>query len=230
MRRFDTPAAPLGWAGQGADLIRIVDPTGRAIAWLAPGLGSNCVGYAVRRDDGTWRHLLHSGDPRDLRRDPLAHGCAILGPEPDGPGSAHRAAWQFAERDPTAATCTHQGGAIRLDLTARLEDAALHLALVATNVGPEPSPIAPGLRLCLADEFRRAAVNARHSPDLGAFVGEDATLRLTIAAKGEAAVQWRIDQLSGGRVAVEARSAATPGVPSAPDAQRRFALVVLPSW
>ena len=50
MRRFDTPTGPPGWAGQGANLVRIVDPTGRAIAWLAPGYGGNCVGYAVRRE------------------------------------------------------------------------------------------------------------------------------------------------------------------------------------
>src|SRR5215218_10451897 len=103
MRRFDTPAGPPGWAGQGAELLRIVDPTGRAIAWLAPGLGGNCVGYAVRRAGdatGCWRHILRTGSPRDLRADLLAYGCAILGPGTDGQHQAHRAAWQFVERDP----------------------------------------------------------------------------------------------------------------------------------
>lgn len=157
MRRFDTPTAPPGWAGQGATLIRIVDPTGRAIAWLAPDFGASCVGYAVRDEDieqGGWRQVLHASSPRELRADPLACGVTVLGPEPEGRGSAHLARWRFAERDPTAATCVINDNSLRLELAARLEDAALHLELRATNVGTAPISIELGLGCRLASDFR----------------------------------------------------------------------------
>jgi hypothetical protein len=205
MRRFDTPAAPPGWAGQGAELIRIVDPTGRAIAWLAPGLGANCVGYAVRRDDDTWRHLLHSGTPRDLRQRPLDYGCAILGPEPDGPGSAHRVPWQFIERDPTAATCAVRCGSVRLELHAQLDDGSLHLELLATNKVTAPTPIAPGLRICLAGEFHPTLPTPTNNQS-AIFAGDNVALRLSLPTSTEATNPWKMaQQWSEGKVATEVR-------------------------
>ncbi len=220
MRRFEMPAAPLGWAGQGAELIRIVDPTGRAIAWLAPGFGANCVGYAVRREDDTWRHIFASGKPDDLRRDPLAYGCAILGPEPDAPGSAHHALWQFIERDPTAATCAVRCGSVRLEFNARLEDAALHLDLLASQERSEPTAITLGLHLCLAGEFRWQAAPDNDPTQGATFVDGDAGQGLVIMVRGSAAHQWHIDQLPEGRNALVARGAALPVE------QYRFTLVV----
>src|SRR5690242_5433308 len=103
MRCFDTPPAPPGWAGQGAELLRIVDPLGRAIAWLAPGFGGACVGYAVRQgndEHGPWHQILRAAGPRALRDAPLDYGCTILGPTSAEPAAARLARWRFVERDP----------------------------------------------------------------------------------------------------------------------------------
>ena len=207
MRRFDTPTAPPGWAGQGAELLRIVDPTGRAIAWLAPGLGASCVGYAVRQEaptPGGWRQVLRVGSPRQMRDEPLAYGCAVLGPELADYGSAHRERWRFVERDPTAATCAVRCREVRLDLTARLEDAALHLDLRATNEGTEPTPAAIGLRLCFASGLRHAAPHA-DTAQAPTFIGDNLLLRL-LDAPGAAGQRWEITEAATGEASAEAWS------------------------
>lgn len=206
MRRFDTPTAPPGWAGQGAELLRIVDPTGRAIAWLAPGFGASCVGYAVREAGpapGRWRQVFASGGPRALLAGPLAHGCAILGPEPAGVGNAHRARWRFVERDPTAATCAVRCGDVALTLTAALEDAALQFDLRATNVGDEPLPLALGLRFCLAEGIGARTADG-HPPR---FAGHGLTLGILPAPGAPAPVRWHVEETAPGRFAAEARGA-----------------------
>src|SRR4051812_45347463 len=119
MRRFDTPPAPPGWAGHGAELLRIVDPLGRAIAWLAPGFGGACVGYAVRQsegEDGPWRQILRAAGPPARRYTPLNLGCTILAPTLAYPEAARLARGLFVERDPTAAACAAQCDTIRLSL------------------------------------------------------------------------------------------------------------------
>lgn len=158
---FDTPAAPPGWEGSGVDLIRIVDPLGGAIAWLAPDLGANCVGFAVRTSRGRdvgWTHILRSGGPRALLARPDCYGCAVLSTPPRRRPDANASRWlrdapalrrwRFIERDPTAAVLEttvpfvagddsrgDQPSGLRLRLTALLDDAALSLVLVAHNEG-----------------------------------------------------------------------------------------------
>jgi hypothetical protein len=221
MRRFDTPAAPPGWAGQGAGLLRIVDPTGRAIAWLAPAYGGTCVGLAVRRGgdtSGGWRHILRSGGPRDLRADPLGYGCAVLGPGAGNRHAAHLAPWRLVERDPTAATCTARCGpdgsgdpfAVRLDLIARLDDAALHLDLLATNEGAEDVPLSPGLRLNLAEEFRRDEQPGSGEPS-AAFTGADGAVCVVVASLG---TLGKVDHARGSTYTVR-----IPDAPLAPGAR-----------
>jgi hypothetical protein len=227
MRRFDTPTGPLGWAGLGAELLRIVDPTGRAIAWLAPGFGANCVGYAVRHDEpapGHWQQIFHAGSPRDLRAQPLNHGCAILGPEPND-GSAHLAAWRFVERDPTAATCSVRCGAILLDLTARLEDAALHLDLLATNEGSEAVTIASGLRLNFNDSFR-CDISPLPIGQPVTLQDADLMLRLAVASQEEQGYRWCSFPLPGGTFAIEARHVGERKL--MPGEQNCLSLVILP--
>jgi hypothetical protein len=223
MRRFDTPPAPPGWAGQGAELLRIVDPLGRSIAWLAPGFGGACVGYAVRQGDnehGPWRQILRAAGPRALREAPLDYGCAILGPTLAEPEAAQLARWRFVERDPTAAACAAQCDTIRLNLSARLDDGALHLDLLATNEGLTASPLALGVRLCFADDFHIENATA----DTPRLHSADAFLQLTLHAADNAA-RWQITELVGAGIAAEARTTA-PGAISAPGAELRLSVVV----
>lgn len=232
MRRFDTPVAPPGWVGMGAELLRIVDPTGRAIAWLAPGFGANCVGYAVRQDapaPGRWRHLLRAGGPRDLRAHPLDSGCVVLGPELGGDGSAHDAAWRFVERDPTAATCSVHCGGIRLELMAWLEDAALHLDLLATNEGSESVTLAPGLRLCFADEYHDD-ISPRLDGQAFTLMDAEHGTRMHVDLDAAGAHQLRGLRLAGGGFAVEARDTGVTGIKCDPGGRVRIGVVVTPFW
>ena len=229
MRRFDTPTAPPGWAGQGAELLRIVDPTGRAIAWLAPGLGASCVGYAVRQEGsvrGGWRQVLRVGSPRQMRDEPLAYGCTVLGPELADYGSAHRERWRFVERDPTAATCVVRCGNVRIDLMARLEDAALHLDLRATNEGTEPTLAAIGLRLCFASDLRHAAPHA-DTAQAPTFIGDDLLLHL-LDAPGKAGQRWEITETATGEVSADAWSPGTRTTLFAPGNHNGLSVVIAP--
>ncbi len=225
MRRFDTPPAPPGWAGQGAELLRIVDPLGREIAWLAPGFGGACVGYAIRQDDdehGLWHQILRAAGPRALSDAPLDYGCAILGPTPTEPEAARLTRWRFVERDPTAAICAAQCDTVHLTLSARLDDGALHLDLLATNTGPTALPLALGLRLCFADDFRLESPSP-HTPRLHSA---DGALQLTLHADDLTAPQWQTTDIADGGIAIEAHTTATPGAVIAPGAELRLSVIV----
>ncbi len=150
---FSTPPAPPGWEGARGHLIRIVDPLGGAIAWLAPDFGANCVGYAVRSPGTDWMQVFHSAGPDALRTQPDGYGCAILtglpGQDDDLPD------WQFIERDPTAALLGASLRTVRQDattervqvrLTARLDAGALSLDLEAHNRGAEPVAMSLGMQ------------------------------------------------------------------------------------
>ena len=225
MRRFDTPLAPLGWTGQGAELLRIVDPLGDAIAWLAPTFGGACVGYAIRAggDQGApWHHLLRANGPRALRATPRDYGGIVLGPTLDDPDAARQARWRFIERDPTAATCAARCDTVRLTLTARLEDSALHLDLLATNEGPAALPLALGLRLCFADDFRLDSALG----DTPRLHSTDAAMRLALLAAEGAAPSWQSTAIAEGGIAIEARATTAPGVTVAPGATLALGIVV----
>lgn len=80
-RDSDTPIAPPGWEGAAERLIRFIDPSGEAVAWLTADPGANCVGYAVRRPAG-WVQILDAGSPQALAERPTRFGCPILFPFP----------------------------------------------------------------------------------------------------------------------------------------------------
>ena len=226
MRRFDTPLAPPGWTGQGAELLRIVDPLGRAIAWLAPSFGAACVGYAVRQGndaDGPWRQIFRAGGPRALREAPLAYGCTLLGPTPDEPTAAQLARWRFVERDPTAATCAARHETVQFTLTAHLDDGALHLDLLATNEGATALPLALGLRLCFADDFRVVPPTL----DPPRLRSADGAMQLSLHPTDNTAPRWQIPEHPRGHTAVEAHTPIAPGAMIAPGAELRLGVVVV---
>jgi len=78
----DAPAVPRGWENASARLLRLVDASGDAVAWMAPDLGANCVGYAVRRPNGIWIHVLHAPSEHAVMARPTLFGCPILFPFP----------------------------------------------------------------------------------------------------------------------------------------------------
>ncbi len=148
---IDTPSCPPGWEESRAQLIRIVDPSGCAVAWFAPEYGAMCVSFAVRASNqhGTkWTPILHSMEPRESPQSQSESGCVVRyvlssgSPKPIQP-------WRFLARDPTALTMEtvvlaasgDRGGegddGLYLHLTAHLDDATLVLDLQAQNQGAQ---------------------------------------------------------------------------------------------
>lgn len=175
---IDTPLGPPGWEDARAHLVRIVDPLGRAVAWFAPDFGGTCVGFAVRpsgRREGAWIHVLHS-----VRSDSPGHSSGVFGlgvccvptsmpldpviADPFGSPLPIQA-WQFIERDPTTVVLetvvsTEDGdhgddtvAAVRLRLTAGLDDGALALNLDAWHHGGGPIPLQLGFRAIFATDL-----------------------------------------------------------------------------
>lgn len=159
---IDTPVAPPGWEGARSQLVRIVDPLGRAVAWLAPASGGRCVGFAARPSGAygtTWVHLFHGTASHDTQH---ASGCGVsctLVTPGAGTTLSRVTDWQFIERDPTAATLAaaygvtgaaggHADG-LRLRFSAALADGALLLDLVAENTATAAIQLKLGLEFHL---------------------------------------------------------------------------------
>jgi aldose 1-epimerase len=81
MAHDDSPRTPPGWESYAGTLIRIAGADGRALAWLAPEYGANCVAFMVRADEG-WLSVLHDDGPEALATRPSRFGCAVLFPFP----------------------------------------------------------------------------------------------------------------------------------------------------
>ena len=203
---IDTPVAPPGWEGARSQLVRIVDPLGRAVAWLAPASGGRCVGFAVRPSGEygtTWVHLFHGAAAHEAQHaSGCGASCTILTP---GAGTtlSRVADWQFIERDPTAATLAaaygvtgapggHADG-LRLRFSAALADGALLLDLVAENTATAALQLRLGLELHLVaspsvdprdpfgTDYPRSAAE-RVNGDTGGAIPPGAVVRLGGAA------------------------------------------------
>lgn len=172
---FGVPAAPPGGDEDGAEPIRIVDPAGEAIAWVAPGLRAGCVGFAVRRPSANgegWVHVFPQALPLERGEQPegawISPGLVVHEVRSDA-GADYREVrerplrWLFAERDPTAVVLVAEveagpggaGGApgkagLRLRFSARLDDATLALAIAAANESDVPLAVGLELRFVLA--------------------------------------------------------------------------------
>lgn len=151
---IDAPPGPPGWEESRAHLIRIVDPSGRAVAWFAPEYGAMCAGFAVRASGQRgvkWTQMFHAIEPPSPAPKPLlplaASGCIVrCALRADSPLPMQ--SWQYIARDPTAVVmetaiptngddcrCGDGDSSLHLRLTARLDDATLMLDLEADNTG-----------------------------------------------------------------------------------------------
>lgn len=132
---IDTPATPPGWEDARAELIRIVDPLGKGVAWLAPGSGGRCVGYAVRPsgEKGTpWTHLFQPAIPGD-RSVGCGPRCILI--DPDGQQLELSEVWRFVQRDPTAAWLGNRAKQVNFVFSATLDRGLLEMELFASNAG-----------------------------------------------------------------------------------------------
>ena len=110
MAEDDSPRTPPGWENDGDALIRIASADGRAVAWLMPERGANCVAFMVRVG-GAWLDVLHNIGPAALAERPSRFGCPILFPFP-GHMMDFRYHWQgrtltIPRRGSTAPSFTH---------------------------------------------------------------------------------------------------------------------------
>jgi aldose 1-epimerase len=106
----DSPRTPPGWDADSGALIRLASADGRALAWLAPEYGANCVAFMVRAGDA-WLSVLHDDGPAALASRPSRFGCAVLFPFP-GHMMDFRYHWQgktrtIPRRGSTAPSFTH---------------------------------------------------------------------------------------------------------------------------
>ncbi len=168
---IDTPAAPPGWEDARSQLIRVVDPLGGAVAWLAPAAGGRCVGFAVRLGGavGTpWFQVFHAATTGTAPSDPRAAGCGLAcAPAAGEPGDdlAAGAAWRLDERDPTAAALVATSGepaGVSLRFSAALDDGMLTLAAAIGNRATGERRLRLGLLLALGDGVAPAAVDGGH--------------------------------------------------------------------
>jgi hypothetical protein len=174
--------------------VRIVDPLGRAVAWLAPLHRGRLVGFAVRPsgERGTpWTHLFHAAEPGASPTPRFETGCGVRcelldesGKDPVELGSS----WRFMERDPTAATVTawlddnlpverrELVNGLRLSFSAALRNEELALELLAENRSRGATRLRFGFELALAGVLLRDATGTLHtdlpgSPDHGDISG-----------------------------------------------------------
>ncbi|HWK81926.1 MAG TPA: hypothetical protein VNP95_14230 [Thermomicrobiales bacterium] len=113
--RFLMPPPPAGSAGT-PERLRLVDPTGNAVAWLGYGERLVVLGFLVQASDGTWRELLRD---RVVPVDSPAGG------------------WTLVERDPTTARLRDASGT---EVVAGIADGVLVIACAGTPVlvaGPD---------------------------------------------------------------------------------------------
>ena len=80
MTQNDAPL-PTGWSGDERMLIRLDAPDGSSVAWIAPSMGANVIGFAVRGRNG-WRQVLFSQGAEQLAALPSRFGVPILFPFP----------------------------------------------------------------------------------------------------------------------------------------------------
>jgi hypothetical protein len=135
---IDTPSAPPGWEDARAELIRIVDPLGRGVAWLAPSYQGRCVGYAVRPsgEKGTpWTHLFDASAPAN-RVEGCGPSCAVV--QDDGAEQHIFPTWRFVERDPTFARLEAVSDRLTLSFSVTLDRGILELTFTVTNTSQGP--------------------------------------------------------------------------------------------
>lgn len=144
---LDMPASPSGWEESSAQLVRIIDPLGEAIAWFAPEFGGCCAGYAVRqagdlaRDRAAWRDIIVGS---------RSMPSVVLR---EGQGGTNASRWRFVERDPALCTMDwtpHDAQGECWQTTASITDGQLSLAIRVQNTGSLPIQTAIRLRLVLA--------------------------------------------------------------------------------
>jgi hypothetical protein len=162
MAVFDAPPVPA--CGPGGEVIRIVDPLGLQVAWVAPALAGGIVGYYVREVMGDgWTEVLtcSAGAGREA-------GTALLLRDGQSgqmmPVPATRPSWTFASRDPTQVTVSGRVDDHAVSVSLQCADGELHIE-VEPGAGQHRLPDL-GLRLVLGSAVGELGAETTDSGEL----------------------------------------------------------------
>ena len=177
MAVYRTPPPPPAWAG--ADIVRIVDPLGFAIAWVAPAVAGACIGFSVREDTASpWRSVFESGIPND---------DAPLGIEPlvrldDGtvvPARLAGMAWTMLERDPISVIATCEDCLTPHTVAVTCEDGAMEFTLTGDGFA--------GARLLIPN------ADIPSGPDESASLSSQSNSAVLVAPDATLTLAWTAD-------------------------------------
>ncbi|MGN6483014.1 MAG: hypothetical protein ACTHMX_01300, partial [Thermomicrobiales bacterium] len=119
--RFGVPPPPAGSAGT-PERLRLVDPTGCAVARLGYGERLVVLGFLVQASDGAWREVLRD---RVVPVDPPADG------------------WTLVARDPTMALLRAESDGVAVEVRAEIAAGVLAIDCAGRPVlvaGPSDRP------------------------------------------------------------------------------------------
>jgi hypothetical protein len=196
MAVFQAPPVPGCW--RGGEVIRIVDPLGLQVAWVAPALAGGIVGYYARSSaTDAWTEVLSCSAAAGREA-----GSEVLLGDPGSrdlaPAHGLDAGWWFASRDPTETTATGRIDGCDVSVSLWCADGELHIDI---DPGAWPRRLSQaGLRLYpgAAVEVKAVAATSGEVTFRGGALDRLAILH----PPGMACRVYPADQASDGRIEV----------------------------
>lgn len=170
---FGTPSPPEQWVSE--DIVRIVDPLGTAVAWVAPALAGACIGFCIK-DPATneWYPFVRSQAPPALDPEDVLGIEAMF----SGSNGAIRPAritgtgWAMRERDPTSVSIRGLGDLREHHATVRCDARALEMRLTGTSFA--------GFRMHLISSTKAGDHAAWHGDQAGRLVVENGDRQILV--------------------------------------------------
>lgn len=136
MTVFTAPGVPDGW--HRSEVVRVVDPLGLAVAWIAPAQAGACIGFSSRETTSLpWRSLLVS----DSMSDRLACEVSCAQDEDHSvPLRSVASSSELSERDPTQVTVLVDVAGSDLFVRSRCDEGAFRFGWFWTVREPDLIP------------------------------------------------------------------------------------------
>lgn len=131
---FGVPPPPEQWVSK--DIVRIVDPLGTAVAWVAPALAGACIAFSTKHPITYAWHPVVRGDSPDKLGPEGALGIeALFGGRHEAmqPARLASAGWTMRERDPTSVSVESIGDLGQHLVTVWCDARALHMRVKGSS-------------------------------------------------------------------------------------------------